>query len=310
MTGMVRLKNNQNRLKRGTVNAFILVMLLGISFVILFPFLVKLSSAFMSRSDLMDKTVKHIPRNPTLDNIKLVWDSTGFLRALLNTAGISLMCGLLQMFTSSLIGYGLAKFKFKGRGLLFAIVIGLMIIPPQAILISMFMKFKFFDIFGVLGLLLGKPVNLIDTVWPMVILSGTGLGFKNGLYIFLMRQFYRNVPDELIEAAYIDGSGVYRTFLTVILPLSKPTMITIFLLAFSWQWTDTFYSSVIFTKIGVLSNVVANIASKAMFETNQAQYASVYTNTAALMIIVPLILLYVFAQRYFVQGIERSGITG
>ena len=291
-------------------NALIFVLLVGMSFVILFPLSVKVSSAFMSRSDLMDKTVKYVPRAPTFDNFQLIWDKTDFLHAIFNTVGVSVLCGVLQMLAAVCIGYGLAKFRFRGRGLLFGIVIALMIVPPQAILISMFIKFKYFDILGILTLLLGKPANLIDSVFPMVILSATGLGFKNGLFIFLMRQFFRNVPNELIEAAYIDGSGVYRTFAQIILPLSKPTMVTIFLLAFSWQWTDTFYSSLFFTNTRVLSNVVTGVASMAMFETNQAQYASVYTNTAALMLILPLIALYIFAQRFFVQGIERSGITG
>lgn len=309
MTKLDYIRGRKSKAQAFGLNLLIFILLLGISFVILFPFLVKLSSAFMSRSDLMDKTVKYVPRNPTLDNLKVVWDS-GYLQALLNTTGLSLMCGALQMFTCSLIGYGLAKFRFRGRGLLFAIVVGLMIIPPQAILISMFMEFKFFDIFGLFQALLGKPLSLSDSMWPMAILSVTGLGFKNGLFIFLMRQFYTNVPDELIEAAYIDGSNVYRTYFQVMMPLSKPTMVTVFLLAFSWQWTDTFYSSIFYTHTKVLSNIVSGIGAKAMFETNQAQYASVYTNAAALLVLIPLVILYIFAQRYFVQGIERSGITG
>ena len=123
----------------------------------------------------------------------------------------------------------------------------------------------------------------------------------------MMRQFFRGVPDELEESAYIDGSGVFRTFFTIILPLSVPMMITIFLFAFSWQWTDYFYTGLFFPtgKTVFLSNFTATGAVQAAGAEGAANSA-----TASMLIIAPLIVMYLFCQRYLIQGIERSGIVG
>ena len=144
-------------------------------------------------------------------------------------------------------------------------------------------------------------------------MSVTGLGFKNGLYIFLLRQFFMGVPDELEESAYIDGSGVFRTFFTVIIPLSVPMLITVFLFAFSWQWTDNFYTDLFFTntKIVLINKIVGNAPPKSLvtdYEGQKLYYAAI-RNTCGLMIIAPLVIMYAFFQKYLVQGIERSGLT-
>ena len=291
---------------------FRFILLLSISFVIIFPILVKLSSAFMSYDDLMDKTVRSVPKNPTLENITSVIEMTGFWTAAKNTLLISAVCAIAQMAVAATVGYSLAKFKYRGRTLLFLIVILLMIIPPQTILISLYMKFMHFDIFGLFKLIFGAPLNLIDTPlpWSTFIMAFTGLGLKNGLYIFLMRQFYLGVPDELIEAAYIDGSGVYRTFFRIILPMSRATMISILLLSFAWQWTDSFFSTIFYTRIDVLANKIPIVYNTVLTYTRLHEVASVQMNTALLLLIAPLLILYIFCQRYFIQGLERSGITG
>jgi multiple sugar transport system permease protein len=128
-----------------------------------------------------------------------------------------------------------------------------------------------------------------------------------------MRQFFRGVPDELEEAAYVDGSGVFKTFVRIIVPLAVPMMITVFLFAFSWQWTDDFYSGMFFTRNStyLMPNVVTVPPS---LDTSGFLAAGVYSsaiiNTCALLIILPLLIIYSFFQKYIVQGIERSGIVG
>ena len=176
----------------------------------------------------------------------------------------------------------------------------------------MFMEFRWFDLFGIIKLINGTGIQLTNSYWPMVILSVTGLAFKNGLYIFMMRQFFRGVPDELEESAYIDGSGTLRTFLQIILPLSVPMMITIFLFAFSWQWTDDFYTEMFFStnKITLMPDIVGIPKSLETTYAGQSLYYTAINNTCGLMIIIPLVIMYLFCQRYLVQGIERSGIVG
>jgi len=189
--------------------------------------------------------------------------------------------------------------------------------------LSMFMQFRYFDILGLFNLLGGgvteslkilpfSSLNLTNSFWPLIVLSLGGIAFKNGLYIFMLRQFFRGVPDELEESAYIDGSGVFRTFFQIILPLSVPMMITVFLFAFSWQWTDDFYTTIFFTttKTKLMPDIVLVPNSLQMTFAGENLYNAAIRNTCGLMIILPLIIMYLFCQRYLIQGIERSGITG
>lgn len=299
---------------------FRFVLLIGISYVILFPFFAKIFGSFMSREDFLDVTVKLIPKYPTLDTYKAIIDSNKYFEALANTAVLSVLCALIQTFICCVIGYGLAKFKFKGNKLVFLLVIFTMIVPHRTLQLSMFMQFRYFDILGVFGTLgdwlFGLPpltsIDLINSYWPLALLSLGGLAFKNGLYIFMMRQFYNGVPDELEESAYIDGSGTFRTFIQIILPLSIPMMITIFLFAFSWQWTDNFYTTVFFTKakMVMMPDIVAIPRTLDTEYAAKNLYESAIRNTCGLLILAPLLVMYVFLQKYLIGGIERSGIVG
>lgn len=295
-------------------NIFKYTLLIGLTYVILFPLLVKLSSAFMSRADLHDSMVKFIPREPSFDNILFIFDYLKYGSAFWNTLFLSTVCALLQVFLAALVGYGLAKFKFKGQNIVLAIVVFTMVIPPQTIQLASYIKFKYFDIFGIIELISGKSINLIDSIWPMIFMSATGLALKNGLYIFIMRQFFKGIPNELIEAASVDGASTKRTFFGIILPMAKSMMLTIGLLSFSWQWLDTYYSSLLFPNFAVLSNLVMK-AGFITLSTIQDIHpgtpaSSMMINTATIMVLFPLTVLYLFAQKQFIQGVERSGIVG
>ncbi len=310
---------------------FRLLLMIGVSYVILFPFFSKIAGSFMSPSDFVDPTVCVIPKSPTLDIYKAIITENGYMSAFLNTTLLSLSTALIQTFICTLVGYGLCKFKFKGNGIVMILVVVTMIIPHETIRLSMMMHFRYFDIGGVQGLNIpglfkfvtgifsggianGMTVDLLDTFAPLLILSVCGLGFKNGLYIFMMRQFFTGVPDELEESAYVDGSNTFRTFFQIILPLSVPMMVTIFLFSFCWQWTDDFYTSVFFS--GELVHLMPNILTIPKSLETAASYAAqslYYTaikNTSGILIILPLLVLYLFCQKSLVQGIERSGIVG
>ena len=306
---------------------FRFVLLLGISYVILLPFYTKIASSFMSREDFVDVTVKLIPKHPTLDTYKAVIKYNGYFPALLRTVLLAGSCAVLQTFSCAFIGYGFAKYKFKGSKLLFALVMLTMIIPHRTLRLSLFMKFRFFDIgIGQAGLfsLLGGGVfsglkilpftslNLNNTYVPLILLSVFGLGFKNGLFIFMLRQFFRGVPDELEESAYIDGYGPIRTFLKIVLPISVPMLVTVFLLSFAWQYTDTFYVNVFFTQAGpkLLDDIILIPKVLDTDYAGRVLYEAAIRNTSGILILIPLLILYLFLQRYLVEGIERSGIVG
>jgi len=154
---------------------------------------------------------------------------------------------------------------------------------------------------------------LLNTNIPLYILSFTGLAYKNGLFIFLMRQFFRGIPDELEESAYLDGSGVFSTYVRIILPLSVTMMVTVFMFSFCWQWTDNFYTNMFYTSAGpyLLPDIVK--VPKGLIDNYGAAsnyFSAAARNACGILILIPLIILYLFGQRYIVEGIERSGITG
>ncbi|MBE6633311.1 MAG: carbohydrate ABC transporter permease [Ruminococcaceae bacterium] len=347
---------------------FRMVLLVGISYIVLFPFLTKIAGSFMAPEDFVDVTVRLIPKNFTLDIYRAIIEELNYWSAFRSTFLLSLICAVLQMLVCALIGYGFAKFKFKGRNLIFLLVMLTMVVPHQTLQLSMFMEFRYFDIFGIIKFLKGggielfghnikelgpnvaaffekinipleeiklfkytvirrgqekeawkvvmdvtaNGINLCNTYAPMILLSLGGLAFKNGLYIFLLRQFFRGIPDELEESAYMDGCGTFRTFVQIILPLSVPMLITVFMFAFCWQWTDDFYTNLFFvtSDTNMLVKIVGTIPSSLKKDyAGQDLYYSAIRNTCGIMIIFPLVILYAFGQRYLVQGIEQSGLA-
>ncbi len=318
MTTYERFKQSHGArlLRRGTLKFLQYALLIGLSYYILSPLLLKIATSFMTESDLLDSLVVYIPREFTLWNYRRAAEFLDYWEALRNTALISLTAGLIQMLVCSLVGYGLAKFKFKGRGLVMAVVFFSIITPPLTYQPSMYLHFRYFDVFGIIEATTGSTINLLDSLWPLLILSVTGFAFKNGLYIFMMMQFFRGFPEELEEAAYVDGYGVFRTFFRIILPNSIPMLITVFTFAFAWQWTDTFYTSMFFSRIKTLSNMLSRgfegmtVDGHAMALSAGQPLTIALGGTYSLMVIVPLIIVYIFTQRFLTQGIERSGIVG
>ena len=291
---------------------FCYALLILVSFIILFPFISKISASFMSVEDMYDRTVNFIPRKPTLDNYKFVMQAIKFGSTGLRTLGLSLLCAIPQTFVAAMTGYALAKMKKKMGKIGMGMVLATVLVPPQVIMLPMYLKFRFYDVFGIVNLITGKQINLLDTaggVLPFIILSCTGMAFKNGIYIFLLRQFYKGIPEELEEAAFIDGCSTFKTFFKIVLPVSVPMMVTVFLLSFCWQWTDTFYTNLFLKSDAVLSTAIFSI-SGIQQQGSGNFYETVIINTAVILAILPLVILYLFGQRKLIAGIERSGVTG
>lgn len=303
----------KNRAKRWG-GAFVkYILLIGLSFIIIFPLFAQVTSSFMTKEDLLDKTVKYFSRDPTLDNYAFVIKYTNYFKLLLNSVIVCMVCAILQTIFVSWIGYGFAKSKSKIVGILFAFVILTILVPPQLIRTPLFMMFRFPDFWEISQTLTGKAItgSLIDSIWPMVILSVTGLGLRCGLFIFMMRQFYKGLPAELSESAYVDGAGVYKTYFKIIFPLGKNLMLTIFILVFAWQWTDSFYSTVFFPNFKQLPSIISAVTNISDLNAMEGSLMSgLLINTANILVLLPILIIYVFAQKYMTEGIERSGIVG
>lgn len=299
---------------------FRLLLLIGIAFVIVKPFYTMIMQSFMEASNFVDSTVVNVPKSFSAIIYKAIIVDLKYFKVFFLTLALSLSAALLQTFSCALIGYGLAKFKFRGAKLVFFMVILSLAVPHGAMQSAIFYRFQHLDLFGILNLLGVKGgISTIRSVVPILLMSATGLAFKNGLYIFLLRQFFRGVPDELEESAYLDGANTFRTFIQVILPLSVPMLITVFLFAFCWQWTDDFYIPLFFTGnrpdlmtyLPSLEEIPITLSSLYAKETgSSAKYKRAIVYGCGLMVCAPLIILYLFCQRHLVQGIERSGIVG
>ena len=286
-------------------------LLIGLAFIILYPFLVKLSSMFMSMADTYDDTVALIPKNPTLDNILYIFDKTPIAMALFNTALNSLLCATLATVTSISVGYGLAKFNFIGKKILIGVVLLSLLIPFSTIMIPTYMHFRYFDLFGIIKLLTGSSVSTVNTNFPLWYLAFTGFGFRSGLYILIIRQAFCGLPKELDEAGMVDGANPFQLFLNINVPLVRSMAFVVFILSFAWQWTDSLYNNLLLPTYEHFPRVLTIIASRPETALGSGTYVvSILSNTALLLIIIPLLLVFIISQRQLVQGIERAGLVG
>lgn len=302
--------NPQERAKRWLWVLVRTVLVTGFCFIILFPLFLRISVAFRSKTDIYDPTVLWIPKNFTLDNIKIAMAATDYLSSLLNTFLISAGTTMIQLASCALAAYAFARLKFRGSGLLFGLVIFTIVVPPQTIMIPLYLTYRYFDLFGLVPLFTGKSsFNLIDTFWPFLISSSTAMGLKNGLYIYIFRQFFRGIPREIEEASLVDGAGVFKTFYRIMMPNAVPAIVTVVLFSFVWQWNDSYYVSLFLSKVKVLSTGLMDMGM-AIGDEPDPVYQSMLLNTGVLLLMGPLIIMYLFVQRYFVESVERTGIVG
>lgn len=295
----------KNKITKGIWAIFRFVLIFGLCFVILYPFVVKILAACMSPEDLLDSTVKFIPKNWSSYYWKFAWERLDVLKSGGLTLFISLVSAIIQVIVSTMVGYGLARFDFKGRKLAFAIVIIILLVPSQVYSIPQYLNFRYFGIGDV-------TVNLIDSIIPIYLLSLGCMSVKQCLYIYLMREFFKDLPRDLENAAYIDGASIGRTFISVVLPNAKGMMITVFLFAFCWQWTDTEFSSLYFsskTTLAMRSIVGSYMVVKGQVSSTDPFGTAIARAAATIIIIIPVVLLSAFCQKFLVRSISRSGMA-
>lgn len=298
------------------------LLIFGLSFVILYPVIQTVSKAFMPMEQYSDLSVVWIPKSLTMENIQNAIESMDFWHSLGMTVFLCVSASLLQLISCSLAGYGFARFKFPFREPLFLIVILTIIIPSQIIFLPTFMEYRFFDFFGIsrlIALFTGEnyieyTFNLINTQATFWIPSILGVGLRSGLFIYIFRQAFKNIPTALEEAAEIDGCGYMGIFTRVMLPNVKTSAVTVFLFSMVWHWNEYTLTRTFFPGKSAPLAVKLKTAIEALQASNDTRgnmglqmgvsYASI------LLFLIPITLLYVFAQKYFVEGIETTGITG
>ncbi|MCR5675086.1 MAG: carbohydrate ABC transporter permease [Lachnospiraceae bacterium] len=295
------------------------ILLFGMCFMILQPILEKISVSLMSLDDIYNPVVISIPTRVITENYKIAYGGMRYGQGFFNTLIVSLTVALVQVAMCTLVGYGFARFEFPFKKFWFACVMVVILVPPQTISTSLYLHFRFFDILGLHQLITGESINLRNSTLPYYLMSIGCTGLKNGLYIFLIRQFFRNIPGDLEEAAYVDGLGTFQTFIRIMLPEAKPILTSCFLFAFVWQWTDVFYTRMFLggkvflsTSLSGFADGIGSYVGNASGAGQPVQLPPAQVNqllsTAILLVIAPLIILYLFAQRAFVESISSTGI--
>ncbi len=286
-------------------------LLVGIGFIILYPLLRQLSAAVMHPDDMYDLTVNWIPRQLTRLNFEVAWKMLDYPRALVNTVGVTVLLSTLELAATMIIGYGFARWRYPGSNLVFALVVLSIVIPPQMVMVPLFLNFRYFDLFG----LIPEPgLNLIGSFWPLVLMALTGTAKRSGLFIFITRNFFRGMSTSLEEAAYVDGAGHLRTFFQIMLPNAKPIAMIVFLFSFVWNWNDLFYTNLFLPGAKLLQLGLATINSQYNYpwanKAVEGTYIQLVNNAGMLLYVLPVLILYAFLQRYFIESIEKTGLVG
>ena len=274
-----------------------------------------LSMSVRSVEQTMDPSIIWVPKYLVADNFVHAMENMKMWKSMGTTVVIALVSSLLQLVSCSLVGYGFARFKFKGSGVLFTLCLLTLIIPAQCITIPLYLQYQNFSVPLVAPLLqtfagITLPgVSLIDSWLVFWLPAMFGVGIRGGLYIYIFRQFFRNIPYEIEEAALVDGAGYFKTFYRIMMPNASGSYLTVFLFSFVWYWNDTFNSAMFISRKSTFAKALDAYISSVGNGVN-AYEGSPKRNAACLLFIAPVLLMYMFLQKYFVQSVERTGIVG
>ncbi len=290
-------------------------VLLGLGFVIMYPIIFMVSHAFRDPGDMNDPTVMWLPRNYTLSVMKDTAQVMDYWETLKTTLFINIGCSLVSVLSCSITGYGFARFKFKGKGFLFAIVVLMILVPTQIVMMPQYEIFRFWFA-PIVKAINGTERGLIDNALVMYLPALTANGIRAGLFILIFRQFFKGLPKELEDAAYLDGCGPLRTFVQIMVPNAASSFLTVFLFSVVWYWNDYYVSSVFFNNNQTIALMLKNLStqlSQKLFATSttpDVRQIIVWLEAGCLLSITPILVMYVCLQKYFTEGIERSGLVG
>lgn len=275
-------------------------LLIIIGFVFVYPILMMTSYSLMSFEDLINPMVHQVPSGFYFNNYIDAFRALDYVKVFMQSLVVTLLPALIQTFVASLIGYGFARFEFPLKKMWLALVVIVYMIPPQVYMIPRFVLFN--------------DLGLLNNVGSVLVPATFGQGLNASIFILIFYQFYRMIPKALDEAAQIDGATRLFIYFKIAIPLSIPSFITSFLFSFVWQWNET-YQTFIFLGDGwqTLQTRLAIFVSAA--QGNQVTIIESAQNEAQAMagnilIMIPMLIVYFILQRHFIEGIDKSGITG
>ena len=286
--------------RRTISRIFLYVMLAGLSFVFLFPILYMMVTSFMPLSDILNVTVRWIPTSLTLENYGYALKFLGYDRYIWNSLMVVILSTVGHIASCALIAYGFARYKFPGSKLLFVLVLLTIIVPVQVLLVPTYLQYSNF--------------GWIGTYFPIILPTYLGFGLRGGLYIFIFRQFFLDMSKELEEAARIDGCGSFKIFYRIMMPLARPAIVVSTLLSVVWHWNDYLEPSLYLTRVNnwMLTQHLPRLYTFLSDDTVRTGEELFYTEgtvmAGTLAALLPVIIVYLFLQKGFVEGIEKTGI--
>lgn len=297
------------------------VFLLSISYILLYPMLYMLSSAFRAPEDFIDPTVVWVSKNFSVKNFVIAFKALDYLKTFWSTFKIEIVSAFIEIVMCSITAYGLARFDFKEKKLLMGMLIATILIPTQMIMVPLMVNMRYLDVFGILGAiskLVGTELrpNLLNTPWAFYLPSIFAVGLKAGLFTYMYVQFFKGLPKELEEAASIDGAGPVKTFLTIVVPSSGTIFLTVTIFSIIWHWNDTYLSSLFLSGDYPLSVQLSRIFTILGTGIDGVQYGKYTRSTigivmaACLLVILPMLIMYCILQKRFIKSIDRVGIVG
>jgi multiple sugar transport system permease protein len=262
------------------------ILLLALGMTMVFPLLFMLSSSFKSNAEVFTNPLAFFPQKLYLENYNRIFHHEYYFRWYLNSVIVVVMTVLLRGFLVSLAAYAFARLRFRGREIIFLGLLATMMIPYDTTIVARFLMYKY--------------LGIIDTLWAIILPASFDVFF-----IFMMRQFFKGIPAELSEAALLDGCSHFRIFLRIIMPLAVPAVLTMTLFTLIWVWND-FVNPYVF--ISSIRSETVTVGLQYFQGRAGANYALQMAG-ATFGVLFPL-MLFVFNQKYFVQGIATSGLKG
>lgn len=283
-----RTTRRSRRWRSASRVALLSYVLLGIGAITtLFPFAWMLSTSLKAEQYVMQVPPQWIPNPIVWNNYVEIWDLVPLAAGFRNSATIAVLGTIGVLLSSSIAGFAFAKLDFPGREVLFMCTLATMMIPAAVLLVPQFLLFR--------------ELNWIDTLKPLIVPSFFGAAFET----FFFRQYFRTIPDDLIDAAEVDGASFFHIYRAIVLPLSGPVLATLGLFAFMWRWND-YMGPLIYL------HSTEKQTLPVMISTFQSQYTSDYPRMMAVAVlsILPIVVAFLFAQRRFIEGITMTGLKG
>lgn len=295
-------------------------ILIAIGYIILYPLLYMISSSIRTRESFYDPSIVWITSDVTFENFGFAWKVLKYGQSVLNTIIFEMVSAGIQIISCSLVAYGLARFEFKEKRVLTFFMFLLILVPSQMMMLPIFMNYSKLDFLGLLGLvdtLTGIDIrpNVLNSIWTFYLPALLGVGIRSGIIIYIYIQFFKGLPKELEEAAWIDGAGPLKTYIRIALPSSGVVITTITVFSLIWHWNDYSLSSMYLYAsswpVAVrLSEITTPEAMGVLRLSGEDPIRIAIMMAGCLMFIVPILIVYLILQKKFVKSIDRVGITG